>query len=182
MKDDLFNLREELRYYADLVRFADIFSRLKSPLGLQLYRPNPTHPSEEAKVRALLDLDPTQPTPSWAIDGLARRSASKTPTPAEVVRMLLALADRALQTVPLRTEVESTAGESGARRAHATTIKRENADWEQQKKKLAQAKLLCKSAKESKNNQKQVSSSVCIVDNSTPALCISTTCRSLLQM
>jgi len=70
--------------------------------------------------------------------------------------MLLALADRALQTRLLRTEIESVAGESDARKVYATATKQENAAWEQQKKKLAETKVLCKTATESKNNQKKV--------------------------
>lgn len=175
-------MREELRYYADLVRFASIFNTLKRPLGLRISRPPPALASEEAKVRALLDLDPTQPTPSWAVDGPARRSASKVPTHVDVVQMLLALADRALLTPQLRAELESTTGESKARKLHATTIKQENTKWEGLKKKLAEAKVLCKTPSESKANQKKVRARVSRSDDSIWTSSVNTHCMLLWQM
>ena len=38
--DDLFRYREEIRYYADLARFAAIFTTLAEPLGLKMLSPD----------------------------------------------------------------------------------------------------------------------------------------------
>ena len=172
-------MREELRYYADLVRFASIFNALKEPLELGSLPEVPTSSTEEAKVRALLDLDPSQPTPSWAIEGHARRSASKVPTPGEVVDMLLSLADRAIHTPRLRAEIESSAGESEARRKHASTTKRLHTEWEVAKKKSAEAKVLCRTAAESKRSQMQVRPEDDGAESSFPLLSTSTHCDLL---
>jgi len=117
-----------------------------------------TRDVNEAQVRALLDLNPDDPTPAWALEaGPSRRAASKVPQPAEVVRMLLAMADRAALTPTIRAEMESTTGESEARRLHASSTKKANADWEAQKKKLGAERVLCKTATETKNNKAKAS-------------------------
>lgn len=149
-----------MRYYADLVRFAAIFNALKGPLRFRLPRAavGPTRENNESQVRALLDLDPNEPTPAWAIDaGPSRRAASKVPQPAEVVRMLLAMADRAALTPVVRDEMESTAGESEARRVHAAATKKANSEWDTKKKKLGEERVVCKTATETKNNKTKVS-------------------------
>ena len=113
-------------------------------------------------MRALLDLDPDQPIPSWAVDveaGPSRRAAaSRIPQPAEIVRMLLALADRTLSTPKIRANIDSTSGEAEERRRHFNGVRRENNAWELKKKKLAEARVRCNSAAETKANKETVSS------------------------
>lgn len=159
--------REELRYYADLARFASKFTVLSSPLGLRL---SPAVVLKDrradvnaAAVRALLDLDNDQPAPSWASDlgaGPSRRvGASRIPQPSEIVRMLLAFAERTLVTPKLRAELDSTSGEfeeRRRRRRHASATKKLFTHWEAKKKKLAEARVQCKTAAETKANKELV--------------------------
>ena len=156
----MFHHREELRYYADLAIFATIYSSLKQPLSLRL----PAEPdsvdrkmANASAIRALLDIGADGTPPPWADPGPSRRTgASRIPQPSEVVRMLLAFLERCLPTPRLRSEVEQTAGENEDRREHARGIKRAATSWESQKKRLAEARVRCKSAAETKANKEQV--------------------------
>ncbi|ODO06462.1 hypothetical protein L198_01694 [Cryptococcus wingfieldii CBS 7118] len=154
--EDLFNFREELRYYADLVRFAAIFNLLSEPLNLRL----PVAPidrraqNDEAGLRNLFDLDENSPAPAWTTGFAApsRRGASKVPEPAEVVKMLLSLAERALTTPKMRGNIENFTVETKARREHGNTTKKEVNAWEERKKKLSEERIKCKTAGETKAN------------------------------
>ncbi|WVQ74006.1 hypothetical protein IAR50_003587 [Cryptococcus sp. DSM 104548] len=156
IREDLFNFREELRYYADLVRFAAIFDLLSEPLHLRLPIAPIDHRSQtdEAGLRSLFDLDENSPAPAWATEFAApsRRGASKVPQPAEVVRMLLSLAERALTTPKMRGNIENFTVETKARREHANATKKEITTWEERKKKLSEERLKCKTAGETKAN------------------------------
>lgn len=155
--------REELRYYADLARFANMFNALSKHLGLRLpptvVTNNRRTDANASAIRALLDLDNDQVASAWATDvtGPSRRvGASRIPLPFEVVRMLLALADRTLSTAKVRAEIDSTSGEGEERRRHANGTKKEFTAWEARKKKLAEARVRCKSAAETKANKEIV--------------------------
>ena len=92
--------------------------------------------------------------------GPSRRvGASRVPQPYEVVRMLLAFAERTLSTAKLRADIESTSGESEERRRHASALKRENTAWEGARKKLTEARVRCNSAAETKANKELVRNS-----------------------
>ena len=71
--------------------------------------------------------------------------------------MLLAFAERTLQTPKMRADVDSTSGEAEERRRHANGHKKEITAWEGRKKRLAEAKVRCKSAAETKANKELVS-------------------------
>jgi len=100
--------------------------------------------------------------------------------------MLLAMVDRAAQTPTIRAEMESTAGESEARRLHASSTKRANAEWEAQKKKLGAERVTCKTATDTKNNKAKVGftpdSRATFVDCSSTPPRKSTTCKSRMRM
>ncbi|WWC70160.1 uncharacterized protein I206_104108 [Kwoniella pini CBS 10737] len=154
LNSTLFNVREELRYYADLARFQAIYNLLSEPLNL---RPPPLvidqrAEANESALRAILDLDENQPPPAWAAEytaGPSRRTgASRIPPPPEVIRMLLALADRTLSTPKIRGDMESSVPDIDVRKKHASAVKSEVATMETKKKKLQEARLKCKTAKE----------------------------------
>lgn len=153
--------REELRYFADLARFANAFKNLTGPLDLKL--PSAIIPAARGTanaqaIRALLDLDDDTSPPAWADVGPSRRTgASRLPQPEEVVRMLLALAERTLSTPAIRADLAWEAPENEARREHLRAHKKENERWEVCKKKLAEARVLCKSAAATKANKEEVS-------------------------
>ena len=88
--------------------------------------------------------------------GPSRRGASRIPQPSEVVKMLLALAERTLSVPKIRAELDSTSGEADLRRRHASALKSENKKWEEQEKKLASARVQCRSAAETKANKELV--------------------------
>ena len=71
--------------------------------------------------------------------------------------MLLAVAERTLQTQKMRADIDSTSGEAEERRRHANGHKKETTAWEARKKSLAEAKVRCKSAAETKANKELVS-------------------------
>lgn len=121
LRDGLFRYREEIRYYADLTRFAAIFTSLASPLRLRLASPD-------------------------LIEDMGRR-ASRIPPPDEIIRMLLALAERTLDMPAIRADLDATS-EVEERRQHARGIKAETARWETQKKKLGAAALQASSPAE----------------------------------
>ncbi|OXG19615.1 hypothetical protein C366_02470 [Cryptococcus neoformans Tu401-1] len=159
LKETLFNFREELRYYADVPRFASIFQSLTEPLGLEL----PPAPfdgraqANEAALRSLFDLGDDQPAPAWAteLSVPSRRGASRMPQPSEVVRMLLALVERTLTTPKIKNSMESFAFETQVRKEHANLLKKEQTAWEKRKQKLQEERLLCKTAAETKANVSQ---------------------------
>ena len=89
--------------------------------------------------------------------GPSRRvGASRVPESYEVVRMLLALADHTLSTAKLRADMESTSGENEERKRFASALKKANTAWEGEKKKLTEARVLCKCAAETKANKELV--------------------------
>ncbi|WWD17120.1 hypothetical protein CI109_101557 [Kwoniella shandongensis] len=157
--ENMFNFREELRYYADLARFAAIYNIISEPLGLRLPPPivDTRAQMNDSALRALLDLDENQPAPAWATDltaGPSRRvGASRIPQPAEIIRMLLALAERTLATPKIRYDMELFSFDVQEHRKHSAKIKENSAVFEQKKKKLAEARVRCKSAAETKANK-----------------------------
>jgi hypothetical protein len=72
--------------------------------------------------------------------------------------MLLALAERSLSARSIRADLDSTSGENEERRRHASGVKKETTAWEGRKKKLAEARVRCKSAAETKVNKELVRS------------------------
>ncbi|OCF32967.1 hypothetical protein I316_05305 [Kwoniella heveanensis BCC8398] len=140
--DLLFNFREELRYYADLARFAAIYNSLAEPLALKLPSPivDPKTDANNAALRAILDLGDDQEAPAWAADLTAgpskRTAASRIPPSTEVIRMLIAFAERTLSTPKIRAEAESLMSETEIRRLTTEGMKAENAKWLPQKAKL----------------------------------------------
>lgn len=168
--------REELRYYADLARVATAFKNLTEPLGLKM--PSAVVPAARGNanaqaIRALLDLDDDASPPAWADVGPSRRTAaSRLPQPNEVIRMLLALADRALSTLAIRIDLGWEAPENEARRVHLRQLKKENDRWDVRKKKLAEARVLCKSAAATKANKEEVGT--CLYDRSWRKLTLTT--------
>lgn len=110
-------------------------------------------------IRALLDLDSDASPPAWADAGPSRRlAASRVPQQHEVVRMLLALAERTLSTPSIRTDLAWEAPENEARRVHLR-VQKENDRWELRKKKLAEERIVCKTAAATKANKEEVSPS-----------------------
>lgn len=79
------------------------------------------------------------------------------PQPSEVVRMLLALVERTLTTPKIKNNMEVFALETQVRKEHANLLKKEQTAWENQKQKLQDERLLCKTAAETKANVSQVS-------------------------
>ncbi|KIR36449.1 hypothetical protein I352_01398 [Cryptococcus deuterogattii MMRL2647] len=159
LKETLFNFREELRYYADLPRFVSIFQSLSEPLGLKLPQAPFDRRAEanEAALRSLFDLGDDQAAPAWAteLSVPSRRGASRMPQPSEVVRMLLALVERTLTTPKIKNNMEAFAFETQVRKEHANLLKKEQTAWENQKQKLQEERLLCKTAAETKANVSQ---------------------------
>ncbi|WVW84100.1 hypothetical protein I302_106129 [Kwoniella bestiolae CBS 10118] len=159
--DTLFNIREELRYYADLARFQSMYNMLSEPLNLKLPPPivDERLEANNSALRAILDLGEDQATPAWATEltaGPSRRTAaSRIPPPAEVVRMLLAFAERTLSSPKIRADMEYFVPENEIRRKHASAIKKETSMMETRKKKLNEARLKCKTAAETKAHKEQ---------------------------
>ncbi|WRT66520.1 uncharacterized protein IL334_003479 [Kwoniella shivajii] len=157
----LFNVREELRYYADLARFQGIYNMLAKPLNLRLPSVIVDKRAEanNSALRAILDLDDNQSPPAWATDltaGPSRRTAaSRIPPAPEVIRMLLGFAERTLSTPKIRGDMESAVLENEARRKHASALKRELVAMESKKKKLNEIRLKSKTAAETKANKEE---------------------------
>lgn len=153
--------REELRYYGDLARFANAYKTLEDPLGLGMPKVVIAESRGSANmkaIRALLDLEEHEEIPAWAGAGPSRRTgASRLPQPSEVVRMLLALAERTLSSPVIRTDLGWEAPENEARRVHAREQKKENDQWEIKRKKLSADGVRCKSAAATKAHQELVS-------------------------
>jgi hypothetical protein len=147
-----------LRYYADLARFATIYNTLTPILGLRrpirIHRPNRRLDEDTDDLRAAFIDNSLDGTPLEA--GLTRRGASRVPQPAEVIQILLAIADRTLQLPVIRNELESTSGELEARRQHAIEQRAENTGWESRKKALGDARVQCKTAADTKANKVEV--------------------------
>jgi hypothetical protein len=122
----LFKYREEIRYYADLTRFATIFTLLTEPLDLLISSP-------DQSVTSI-----------------------RSPQPDEVIRMLLALAERTLQTPLIRADIESTAGDVAVRRQHAKDLKAEGVAWEKERRRLSAAGLQAKTPTEGRQNKEEV--------------------------
>ncbi|WWC62148.1 uncharacterized protein I303_104740 [Kwoniella dejecticola CBS 10117] len=162
----LFNVREELRYYADLARFQAIYNMLAEPLDLRSPPLVIDHRAEanNSALRAILDLDENQPPPAWAAEytaGPSRRTgASRIPPATEVIRMLLAFADRTLSTPKIRGDTESFVPENDMRRKHASAIKKETLTMEAKKKKLNEARLKCKTAADTKANKEETAKEI----------------------
>ncbi|WVQ67296.1 uncharacterized protein L199_005491 [Kwoniella botswanensis] len=159
--DTLFNIREELRYYADLARFQSMYNMVSEPLDLRLPPPivDERLEANNSALRAILDLGDDQPPPAWATEltaGPSRRTAaSRIPPPAEVVRMLIAFAERTLSTPKIRSDMEYFVPENDMRRKHASAIKKEMNTMESKKKKLNEARLKCKTAADTKAHREE---------------------------
>jgi hypothetical protein len=153
--------REELRYYGDLARFANAYKTLEIPLGLRMPKAVLAESRGSANmkaVRALLDLEEHEEVPIWAAAGPSRRTgASRLPQSSEVVRMLLAFAEKTLSSPAIRTDLVWEAPENEARRVHAREQKKENDQWETKRKKLSTDGVRCKSAAATKAHQEVVS-------------------------
>ncbi|WVQ99531.1 hypothetical protein IAU59_006667 [Kwoniella sp. CBS 9459] len=138
----MYNLREELRYYADLARFAAIYDLLAESLNLKLPLPIIDHKTDanNAALRAILDLGDDQEAPAWAAELTAgpskRTAASRIPPATEVIRMLIAFAERTLSTPKIRAEAESMMSEAEIRRITVEGRKAENAKWLPERAKL----------------------------------------------
>ncbi|WVF71335.1 hypothetical protein IAT40_006138 [Kwoniella sp. CBS 6097] len=138
----MFNVREELRYYADLARFAAIYNLLAQPLALKLPSPVVDHRNDanNAALRAILDLGDGQEAPAWASELTAgpskRTGASRIPPSSEVIRMLIAFAERTFLTPKIRAEAESIMSEAEIRRITVEGRKTENAKWLPERAKL----------------------------------------------
>ena len=132
--------REELRYYADLARFATIYANLKESLKLQTPR------------TSRQDNDPFETDQSTR-----RTGASRLPSSAQVISMLLAFAERTLWTPAIRSDLDSQVEENALRRQHASAIKKENTAWDAKKKKLEEARVKSKSAADGKKSSQMVS-------------------------
>jgi hypothetical protein len=150
--------REELRYYADLSRLASIYNTLAAPLGLSkphtMHRTYRHYNADAEAVRALLE---GEGTPDAIGPATRRSTTTRIPQPGEVVRMLLAIADRTIYTPTIRQDLDSSTAENDARRRHANEHKRETTSWETRKKKLGEARILCKTPAETKANKANVS-------------------------
>ncbi|EIW70475.1 hypothetical protein TREMEDRAFT_28462 [Tremella mesenterica DSM 1558] len=155
--DVLIRLREELRYYADLARFSSVITSLTLPLGLRLPpAPEDRRSMHVSAVRQLLNLEKDESPPSWSDVGPSRRvGTSRIPQPTEVVRMLIALSERCLQTPILRANVEQFSKENEDRRKHASLMKKEMINWETTKRKLTEARVRCQTAAETKANKEE---------------------------
>lgn len=125
---------------------------IQDPLELQRQSPR-TPPRNDNILRSVFDLGEDDPIP-WDLP--ARRGASRVPLPNEVVDMLLALAERSLSTKAIRAELDGNSGETEARKIHTAVTKSENAEWDDKKKKLAEERVLCKNAAQTKANQNKV--------------------------
>jgi hypothetical protein len=135
--------REELRYYGDLARFRNTFEALAKPLRFRMPVPliSPTRAGLNVHAaQRLSELDDDYVNEA----GPTRRSAAlgRLPSQPEVVRMLLALADRTLSTPAIRKDLVWEAPENEARRIHTRTVKGENERHQRVQKKLAGAKLV----------------------------------------
>lgn len=110
-------------------------------------------------VRDLLGLDDDEDG-SLPADEPARRSATsgRIPSQHEVVRMLLALAERTISTPKVRRDLMWEAPENEARRTHQQQVKRENDRHEGVRKALAEARVVCKSPSAMIANTKEVCS------------------------
>lgn len=156
--DTLEDLREELRHYADLARFAKIFAEVEDLLGLSM-APEPSNESRErneAALRSLLDLDEGEATPTWATDAprRGRAAASRIPSAVEVVRMLLGLCEYVIPLDAVRADMEpGGTREMDYRREAARQAKAENQRWEAEKKKLLAARVRCTTAAATKANK-----------------------------
>ncbi|KAL7423717.1 hypothetical protein Q5752_001299 [Cryptotrichosporon argae] len=126
--DTMQNQREELRYYADLARFGAIFNALSGPLELSL-------PSDQLRSFAAPTESKPMATSAVAADApLRRAAASRVPQPAEVVRMLLALAERTLSTPRIKSELDAADDDRKKHWARAMTA--ENKRWVKQQKEM----------------------------------------------
>jgi hypothetical protein len=155
-----------LRYYADLARFANAYKQLEEPLDLELPKvvlPTTSGAANATAVRNLLGLQADEALPAWAGEAPARRTAaSRLPSNHEVIRMLLAFAERTLSTPAIRADLVWEAPENEARRVHAREIKKENEEWARIKKNLMAAALHCKTPAATKLNREKVSFGPCL--------------------
>ncbi|WVR06898.1 hypothetical protein IAU60_003934 [Kwoniella sp. DSM 27419] len=160
--EELFNIREELRYYADVARFAAIYQILEKPLDLRLPPPivDTRTEANNAALRALLDLDEDQPAPAWATDlsaGPSRRTgASRSPPSSEVTRMLLALAERTLAAPRIKKELDDPPSEYLMQRAMNAERKKEIDAWFPRKKKMEEGLVRCSTAAATKQLQEEI--------------------------
>lgn len=153
------DLREELRHYADLRRFAKIFSEIQEHFDVKL-APEPSNESRERNERALreiLDLEEGDATPTWATEAprRGRVAASRIPSATEVVRMLIGLCDYVIELDAVRQDMDPNWQNSEAeyRREAARLTREENKRWEAEKKKIMAARVRCTSAAATRANK-----------------------------
>lgn len=156
--------REELRHFADLARFAQVYNSIAGYLELRL----PPDPNLEAKeqndrtMRALLDIGDGESTPAWATEtGPSRRTAaSRLPSPSEVVRMLISIMDYVIELDKVRRDMDPGVGFSmsdAVRRLHDKQQK-EFKRWAVEKKKLSDATQAARGAPSKKRAKDKVAS------------------------
>ncbi|TXT08975.1 hypothetical protein VHUM_02449 [Vanrija humicola] len=146
------NSREELRYYADLARFASIFNNLSEPLQLELPpAPETAQERNDRAMRALLDLGDDEAVPGWTDTAPSRRAAaSRVPQASEVVRMIIALINSAINSPKIRAEMDPGVFDFEARQRNFKQLKEEKSRWDDEKKKIGQERVLAKSAAQTK--------------------------------
>lgn len=154
--------REELRHYADLARFAQVYKEIADPLNLKMPPAESERDRNDRAVRALLDLGENDPAPSWAFEstGPSRRAAaSRLPSPSEVVRMLMALIEHVIHLEGVRVTMDPAIGNpyNDYVRKNVQYNREENARWETEKKSLMAARVRCKSAEQTRANKAKVS-------------------------
>ena len=91
---------------------------------------------------------PAPSTHANATDLGTKRNASRLPSPDEVIRMLVSLAERTLESPLIHDELDASSND--ATKEHAKGVKTENARWEAQKKSLSTAQLKAKAAESKK--------------------------------
>jgi len=153
--------REEMRHYADLARFAQVYKEIAGPLNLKMLEVESVKDRNDRAMRALLDLGANDPAPTWALEtGPSRRAAaSRLPSASEVVRMLIAMADHVIHLDAVRSTMDPAVGNTynDFLRKISQYNKEENARWETVKKGIMAERVRCKSAEQTKANKAKVS-------------------------
>lgn len=152
--------REEMRHYADLARFAQVWKELSALLDLKMLPAETTQDRNDRAVRALLNLGENDVAPSWALEtGPSRRAAaSRLPSSSEVVRMLISLTDYVINIDSLRSTMDPAIGNSynDYVKKNFQYNREENARWDAEKKALAAARVRCKTAEQTRANKAKV--------------------------
>jgi hypothetical protein len=152
--------REELRHYADLARFAQVYKEIAEPLGLKMLPAESVNDRNNRAVRALLNLGDDEVAPSWALEsGPSRRAAaSRLPSSSEVARMLIAISDYIIYLDALRSTMDPSIGNTYHEhvKKNMQYNREENARWEAEKKAIMAARVRCKSAEQMKASKARV--------------------------